>query len=112
MFKLCIYYFCFQNYCLMGLIMKKFVLNKKQVSVSIKVSQSIEKLLVIYYVFLFYLEYNGEMIKCNGYFLNLRCVCVYEMYMECIFDICNKIVLRKNGSLDYMNSKIVCFFYY
>lgn len=105
MFKSCIYYFCFQNYCLTGPIMKKFVSNKKQVSVSIKVSQSIEKVLVIHYVSLFYSDHVGEMTKCDGHFINPRCVCAYEMYTERIFDICNKIAPRKNGSLYHTSGK-------
>lgn len=38
--------------------------------------------------FYFYLDYGGELIKCNGYFINLKCVCVYEMYILGVVDIC------------------------
>lgn len=50
------------------------------------------------------------MVRCNGYLINLRCVCVYDMYWYGIFDICNKIVLCKNGSLYYVNGKniLIC----
>lgn len=45
--------------------------------------------------------YKGEMTKCNGHFINPKCVCAYEMYTQGIFDICNKTAPRKNGSLDH-----------
>lgn len=46
------------------------------------------------------------MIKCSGFFINLKCIYVYEMYILEIFDICKNIVLDENGSLDYVNGKI------
>lgn len=46
------------------------------------------------------------MIICNGCIINLKCVCVYEMYVYDILDICKKIVLRENGSLDYVKGNI------
>lgn len=49
------------------------------------------------------IDHVGEMTKCDGHFINPRCVCAYEMYTERIFDICNKTAPRKNGSLYHTN---------
>lgn len=47
------------------------------------------------------------MIKCSRFYINLKCVCVYEMYILEILDICKKIVLCNNGSLNYVNGKVI-----
>lgn len=51
------------------------------------------------------------MTKCNGHFINPKCVCAYEMYTQGIFDICNKTAPRKNGSLDHTSGRTACLNY-
>lgn len=60
----------------------------------------------LFFYYFFYIDYIGD-VKCNGFYINLKCVCVYEMYILEILDICKKIVLCNNGSLNYVNGKVI-----
>lgn len=58
----------------------------------------------------FHTDYRGlgEMTRCNGFLIDPKCVCAYDMYTSGINDIFKRTALRKNGSLDHVNVKIVC----
>lgn len=46
-------------------------------------------------------DYGGELTKCNGHFINPKCVCAYEMYTLGVVDICQISAPNENGSLDH-----------
>lgn len=53
----------------------------------------------------FHSDYGGELTKCNGHFINPKCVCAYEMYTLGVVDICQISAPNENGSLDHTDGK-------
>lgn len=53
----------------------------------------------------FHSDFRTEKARCNGYSINPRCVCAYDMYTQEIFDICYNTDPRRYGSLDHVKGK-------